>query len=110
MVAALPILTRLYSPEDFGVLAVYASVLALISVVSCLRLEIAIPIPKERSQAIDLLFLSLLSALLVTTLSFAVVVCFADQIHGLTHGQLKGYLWLIPAGVLLSGRSEERRV
>ena len=44
-VLALPLLTRLYTPDDFSVLAVYAALLGIISVVACLRLEIAIPMP-----------------------------------------------------------------
>ena len=36
-VAAAPILTRQYGPESFGVLATFASILALLNVVSSLR-------------------------------------------------------------------------
>lgn len=45
MVLVLPLLTRLYTPEDFNVLAVYASILSIISVAACLRLEITVPLP-----------------------------------------------------------------
>jgi O-antigen/teichoic acid export membrane protein len=37
VVLASPILTRLYTPEDFGVLAVYASLLGILSTVAALR-------------------------------------------------------------------------
>lgn len=102
-IAVLPLLTRLYSPEDFSALAVYTSVLALLTVVSCLRLEIAIPLPKEKEQAKELLALCLLSALFITLLALLIVVIFSDQIHAMTQGRLTGYLWLIPLGAMLSG-------
>jgi len=100
---ALPILTRLYSPEDFGVLAVYSSLLALISVVACLRFEIAIPIPKKDEDAAALLLLSLSSVVLITLLTIFGVILFSDQIGQATEGKLAGYLWLIPIGVFFSG-------
>ena len=51
LVLAAPILTRLYTPEDFGLLAIYTSLLALAGVISSLRYELAIPLPKEDEEA-----------------------------------------------------------
>ena len=59
-VLALPLLTRLYTPDDFSVLAVYAAVLGISSVVACLRLEIAIPMPEDEGTAINLMLLGLI--------------------------------------------------
>ena len=42
-----PILTRLYSPEDFGVYAIYFSVLMITSVVATGKYEMAIVLPKD---------------------------------------------------------------
>lgn len=100
---ALPILTRLYSPDDFSVLAVYSSFLALISVISCLRFEIAIPMPKEDKDAVALLFLSLVSVVVITLLTTIGVLLFSSQIENATEGKLVGYLWLMPIGVFFSG-------
>lgn len=102
-ILALPILTRLYSPEDFGVLAVYSSLLALISVVACLRFEIAIPMPKKDEDAAVLLFLSLLSVVVVTLLTTLGLFVFSSQLLGATSGKLAGYIWLIPIGVFFAG-------
>ncbi|MEJ6066323.1 oligosaccharide flippase family protein [Psychrobacter sp. 16-Bac2893] len=99
----LPVLTRLYSPEDFGVLAVYLSFVSLISVVSCLRLEIAIPIPKEDKDALALFVLSLGSVVVITLLTAVGTTLFFKQIHQATQGKLEGYIWLIPLSVFFSG-------
>ena len=45
-VAASPILTRLYSPADFGVLAVYTSLVSLLGAVAALSYHQAIPLPE----------------------------------------------------------------
>ena len=46
-VLSLPILTRLYNPLDFSIFAIYTSLLAVLSAISCLRFEVAIPISRD---------------------------------------------------------------
>lgn len=102
-IITIPALTRLYSPEDFNVLAVYSSVIALISVVSCLRFEIAIPIPKGEEEAVALLFLSFFSVICTTVLTVVIVALLSNHIHKVTEGQLTGFMWLIPVSVFFAG-------
>jgi len=49
-----PVLTRLFSPAQFGVLSVYLAILAILVVVGSLRYEMAIPIAKTDGEAINL--------------------------------------------------------
>lgn len=102
-ILALPILTRLYSPDDFGVLAVYISLVALIASVACLRFEIAIPIAKKDDDAFILLAISLFSVIVVSLLTIVGMILFADQINEATQSKLSGYIWLIPLGIFFSG-------
>ena len=102
-ISALPILTRLYTPEDFSVLAVYTAILSLITVVVCLRFNIAIALPKDDVKAKNLLVLSLLSVLLITVLSIILIVLLSTWIHKITQNRLIGYLWMLPFGAFLSG-------
>ena len=55
-----PIITRLYFPSDFGVLAVFNSILSVILVTAALRYELAIPIQKEEKDAANLLSICIL--------------------------------------------------
>src|SRR5690606_7842279 len=66
---AMPLVTRLYSPEDFGVLAVYASILALLVVVITLKFETAIVLAESDETAAQLLLLSLAVAAVVSALA-----------------------------------------
>ena len=97
----LPLLTRIYTPEDFTVLATYASILSLMTVIACLRFEIAIPIPKENDSAINLLALSVLSVIGITLLTWLGVFFLDDWINKLTNHRLDRYLWLVPLGVFI---------
>src|SRR5690606_29477155 len=72
-IAATPLLTRLYTPNDFGVLAVYMSVLALFTVVASLRYELAIPLPESDDDAIHIVVLCLFITLLMTVLSLIII-------------------------------------
>ena len=45
LIVSAPLLTRLYTPADFGVLAVYVSIVSILVVVASLRYEMAINLP-----------------------------------------------------------------
>ncbi|ENV52139.1 O-antigen flippase Wzx [Acinetobacter junii CIP 107470 = MTCC 11364] len=100
----LPILTRLYSPEDYTILGVYIAIVSILSVIACLRLEIAIPIPDSDREAKDLLLL----AFIINIVFVVFLYIFLALLHPFLEGfhviqQLSFWIWFIPIGVLLSG-------
>lgn len=103
-IVASPILTRIYSPESFGVLATFTAILALINALSSLRYELAIAVPEDDSEAKDLVWLCIVLVSISAGLTALGVVLFGDQ-HGflLNEPDLTPLLWLLPIGVLLSG-------
>jgi O-antigen/teichoic acid export membrane protein len=104
MVLALPILTRIYTPEQFNVLAVYVAVVAIISVAACLRFEIAIPIAEHDVDAANLLAVSLGLAAIIGLICAIVVLQAIEHYAFLNVNPLiLPYLWLIPIGIWLSG-------
>lgn len=99
-----PIVTRLYLPEEFGVLAVYASLLGTVVGASSLRYDIAIPLPSNDRAAANLLALSLLA---LGGVAFGIGVA-----AWLTRAQLAAwtdapalsfYMWLLPIGLVGAG-------
>ena len=60
---ATPILTRLYSPTDFGVYALFLSVTATLAPVAALRLDAAVVLPEQREDAALLVRLGLMAGL-----------------------------------------------
>lgn len=103
-VLAAPLLTRLYAPEDFGLVAVYSGLLALIGVIASLRYELAIPLPADDQEAAHVVVLSLLIVLGMTALSALIFLFFGGPIAtALGVPRLAGYFWLLPVGVLLAG-------
>lgn len=103
-VLALPLLTRLYTPEDFSLLAVYVAMLTMVSVIACLRLEIAIPIPEDDTEAANLLALGFIFASLSALIAAAVVVFFGTAFfQAVGQPQMQRFGWLLPLGIWLAG-------
>lgn len=103
VVMAIPLLTRLYTPEDFSLLAVYASLLSIVSVVACLRYNIAIPLPASDVEGFELLMISLAFAAIVGLL-IALPIVLAQQALAALIGrpEMASFLWMLPIGVFLA--------
>ena len=102
-ILALPLLTRLYAPEDFQMLAVYIAFIGIVTTASCFRYNIAIPLPESDRDGMALLVVSLLPAAGITV-ALMLFVIFAPAWSAATLGQpsLEPYLWMVPAGVFFS--------
>jgi O-antigen/teichoic acid export membrane protein len=99
----LPVLTRLYTPQDFSLLAVLTAVIAIVSVAACLRFDIAIPVPEQDGEAANVLGLALLSlAAIVMLLTGAMLVLPASLLARFNQPDLESYLWLVPVGVMVA--------
>ena len=102
--AALPVITRLYSPEEMSLLALYVAVLTMVAVVTCLRLEIAIPIPKSDSVAANLAALAVISSLVIAVFTcMLLILVWVVDFQYLTGHALWRYAWLFPVGSLFVG-------
>lgn len=104
LVLAVPVLTRLYTPADYGTLAVYASTLTILLVLATLRYETAIPLPEDEQVAGSLLVLSVLLLLVLSAvLGFLVWLGGDAFVAAVKVPPLRPYLWLIPLGFFGAG-------
>lgn len=98
-----PLLTRLYSPDDFGVFAVYLSIVVLFVSIMTFRYEMAIVLPKEEDDAISLFQLSIAIAFLISLVLFLVFFFFkVDIANFLKTPKLSEYLLLVPVACLIT--------
>ena len=103
-ILALPLLTRIYSPSEFGVLAVFGALLGMISVIACLRYEIAIPLPESDVTAANLLAVALGGVVATTAVVMLATFVLGDQIaYWMNAPLLAQYLWLLPIGIAATG-------
>lgn len=102
-VLALPVLTKFYTPDDFSLLAVYMSLVSILTLISALRLNIAIPIVSKSETAKNLLQLSLISATVFFAIFQVTLLLFSDLIlKAIDVRSFGSYIWLVPVGVLLA--------
>lgn len=103
-IAISPILTRIYSPEDFGIFALFLSIASLVGVGVTARYELAIMLPKKKSDAMQILYLSLLITVLISLVALLVVFLFNEQITLMLGNQaISKWLYFVPISVFLTG-------
>jgi O-antigen/teichoic acid export membrane protein len=101
---AAPIITRLYNPEDFGLAALFVSITSILVIVSCLRYEYAILLPKSDEEAANLLGLCLLIVVCFSLATIPFLILFQQPLLQLLKApKLSSFFWLIPPTLLVSG-------
>lgn len=103
-VAISPILTRIYTPEDFGLFALYTSIVSILAVIATCRYELAIMIPEKDEDAVNIVGLSILISLSISTCLCVVIWMFNEQIvYLLGNPDISKWLYLVPINVLITG-------
>ena len=98
-----PILTRLYSPEDFGLLNLFLSIGGVLVLLSTAEFQYAIVLPKKDEDARGLVHICGL-LLLITTGIVLLSVPFSKPIaHLFNTPELANWYWLMPLFVLAMG-------
>ena len=59
LIVAAPILTRLFTPEEFGIFAIYVAIVTFLSMGIFLKYELAIPISQSITSTLSILKLCL---------------------------------------------------
>lgn len=102
--AITPILTRLYSPEDFGIFALYIAIASITSVFATGRYEQAIMLPKKDIDAANIAILAILITCAISLLLLIMVFFLNKQISQLVERpEISPLLYLIPSSVFLTG-------
>ena len=104
LVLSSPLLTRLYTPEEFGLFAIFSALSAILGVMIALRYEFAVPIAKHDKEAAELVavaaFVTFLACLLLCMLLWFLA---SDIALVLGAAELASYLWILPPSLLLWG-------
>jgi len=94
-----PLLTRLYTPQDFGQFALLWAVATNLAVVGCARYEFALPLEKSPGRASVLMALCARLLLAVSATSVAIAAV-------LVLWQGTPLAWLLPLAVLAGGTTQ----
>jgi O-antigen/teichoic acid export membrane protein len=103
-IAISPLLTRLYTPEDFGILALFMSISTIFGSIANGRYELAIMLPEKDEDAFNIAALGIIIAGCISLVLLAIVLFFNMQITNLLNSdELEPWLYFIPFTVFLIG-------
>nr|WP_303622765.1 lipopolysaccharide biosynthesis protein [Stutzerimonas xanthomarina] len=95
--AFMPVITRIYGPEAYGVLGTFLSVTMMLIPVAALTYPIAIVLPKRDGDARGLVRLALATALALATVVGLTLLFFGDRLAAALEIEIiQPYLMLIP--------------
>ena len=98
------ILTRLFTPEEFGKWDVFMRIIQLVAILFTLRLEMTIVLPKDQKEATKVSLLSLVILSLLSFLSLIIFFLFHDYLNSLIGNPFDSWwLILIPIGGFFLG-------
>jgi len=103
-IAISPILTRIYTPEDFGVFALFIAIVSILGSIANGRYELAIMLPERDEDAINIFALGFIITVFLTIFSFIIIFFFKEYILVLFgNDALKNWLYFIPVTVFFIG-------
>ena len=95
-----PILTRIYTPEQFGTLALYLAVVFILVSLATLRFELAIIMPESDEDGFAVFLIACLTAAIFCLLTAAIIAVFQTPIVRLLGDEhLATLLYLVPFSV-----------
>lgn len=103
-IAISPILTRIYTPEEFGVFALYMAIASILTVLVTGRYEMAILLPKKDRDAMSLVALSIALSFFISIILLIIVTAFNSQLIAIIGvPELSIWLYWVPASTFLMG-------
>lgn len=107
--ALMPVITRLYSPADYGVFGVFTALVTILGSVVGLKFEAAILLPPRTRRGgrtvYGLFRLSIVCSIAVSSALFVVALILHFFFGGAFFSTLGGWLLLVPVSALISGIS-----
>lgn len=102
-----PVISRLFTPQDFGTYALVTSFTSLLIIFSTWRYEQAIILPEKDEDAAHILFGTLVLSLLQFIILCFLTASLSKLITNQTYKILVPFVWLIPFIVLLTSISNQ---
>ena len=101
-VAVTPVLTRIYTPAEFGLFAVYLALISIGAMVATGRLEMAVLITRKDNEALRLAFISFISSGVFSALTLFVIIIWGQQIAAFSgQPEIEKWLYIVPFSIFL---------
>jgi O-antigen/teichoic acid export membrane protein len=103
-VITLPIITRIYTPSEMGILTIYSSILSIAVIAATFRYEFTYILPEKEEKAANIFALCIM-ILSITSVAFSLIIILAGDVlvDFLGLGSLGNYYWLLIPGFVGAG-------
>lgn len=95
-----PLLSRIYSPESFGVFATLFAIISILSTFTSGRYELATVLPKENYNSNNLVLLTIFVSLFSVFLVTSIIFIFNDYLEDIFNVNISTWIFFIPLAVL----------
>ncbi len=96
-----PVLSRCFSPAEFGILGMFLAVVAILSTTSTLRLEMAITLTRSRRAAEYLFWMAIAISFVLCLVMGLVLWLLPPTLFNRQIQEVLAVCWLVPAGVMM---------
>lgn len=105
--ASLPIITRYFTPTEFGYIAVYLGIAKVLATISTGRYELAIMLPKNNSNAMIVSVISAIFVMITAIISTIIVLLFSEPIAGFFNiNDVTYLLYFLPLSIIFFGLNQ----
>ncbi len=102
-----PVIARLFMPSDFGLFALYLSIVSILSVFSTGKYEHAIMLPKDDKDSLNIVSLVIsLSVVFSLVVLIVVPVFYFNEYNVFKNEAILPWLWFLPLSIFLHGFSQ----
>jgi lipopolysaccharide exporter len=102
--ATMPVVARLFSPSDFGVAALFVSIMSMAANVSTLKYDMALVLPGEDQEALTIMAFAYRLLFCVCICAWLLLGIYEASGVSLSALELLGGLkWFLPLGIVLMG-------
>ena len=101
LIAATPIITRLFSAGDIGVFGFYVTVISILVIFYTGRYEIAIMLPKSDSSALDIYKVAIRRSIIFSISFFFIFMLIYESLLMSLEINKEWSLYIIPIGALI---------
>ncbi len=98
---AIPVLTRIYTPQDFGFFAIYFSLATIVSTISTGRYELAIMLPRHKKDALAILKGTTRIVFVISFLCFIAITIIKNSENIFIKFINPNYFYFLPLSVLV---------
>jgi len=103
-IAISPILTRIYTPDDFGLLTLFIGISFIFGSIANAKYEQVIMLPKKDEDAINIFALGLIITSILTIFLFLIIIIFHSSLTSMLNNEaIDIWLYFIPVSVFFIG-------